>query len=109
MVRAVEAGRSRHEVAWIFGASASCAIKLMQRYRESGAFRPHKFGGYKKPGLIEHEQKVRSLVSARPNLTISDFRNELAALGIKVGRSSVGRYLQRLQLTFKETPHAAEH
>jgi transposase len=52
--------------------------------------------------LIEHEQTVRSLVSARPDLTISDLRNELAALGINVGRSSVGRFLQRLQLTFKK-------
>jgi transposase len=100
MVRAVEAGRSRHEVGRIFGVSASCVIKLMGRYRESGDFRPHKFGGYKRPVLIEHEQTVRSLVSARPDLTISDLRNELAALGINVGRSSVGRFLQRLQLTF---------
>jgi transposase len=104
IVRAVEAGRSRHEVGRIFGVSASCVIKLMGRYRESGDFRPHKFGGYKKPVLIEHEQMVRSLVCARPDLTISDLRNELTALGIKVGRSSVGRFLQRLQLTFKKNP-----
>jgi hypothetical protein len=44
-----------------------------------------------------------SLASARTDLTISDLRNELAALGINVGRSSVGRLLlQRLQLTFKK-------
>jgi transposase len=47
MVRAVEAGRSRHEVGRIFGVSASCVIKLMGRYRQSGDFWPHKFGGYK--------------------------------------------------------------
>jgi hypothetical protein len=41
MVRAVEAGRSRHEVGRIFGVSAS--------YRQSGDFWPHKFGGDKKP------------------------------------------------------------
>ena len=104
MVRAVEAGRSRHEVGRIFGVSPSCVIKLMGRYRESGDFRPHKFGGYKKPILIGHEQTVRSLVSARPDLTISDLRNELTARGIKVGRSSVGRFLQRLELTFKKKP-----
>jgi len=49
MVRAVEAGRSRHEVGRIFGVSASCVIKLMGRYRESGDFWQHKFGGDKKP------------------------------------------------------------
>ena len=47
---------------------------------------------------------MRSLVSARPDLTISDLRNELTALGINVGRSSVDRFLQRLQLTFKKNP-----
>jgi transposase len=104
IVRAVKAGRSRHEVGRIFGVSPSCVIKLMGRYRESGDFRPHKFGGYKKPILIGHEQTVRSLVSARPDLTISDLRNELTARGIKVGRSSVGRFLQRLELTFKKKP-----
>jgi transposase len=99
IVRAVKAGRSRHEVGRIFGVSPSCVIKLMGRYRESGDFRPHKFGGYKKPILIGHEQTVRSLVSARPDLTISDLRNELTARGIKVGR-----FLQRLELTFKKKP-----
>jgi hypothetical protein len=31
-------------------------------------------------------------------------RNELTALGINVGRSSVDRFLQHLQLTFKKNP-----
>src|SRR5271166_4281832 len=36
MVRAVQAGRSRHEVARIFEVSASCVIKLMHRYEATG-------------------------------------------------------------------------
>jgi len=64
MVRAVKGGRSRHEVARIFGVSPSCVIKLMQRYRETGAVAPAKFGGYKKPILTAHEDKVRKLVAA---------------------------------------------
>ena len=47
---------------------------------------------------------MRSFVSACPDLTISDLRNELTALEINVGRSSVDRFLQRLQLTFKKNP-----
>ena len=60
------------------------------------------FGGYRKPILAEHEAKVRDLVAARPEMTISELASELAALGIKVGRSSVYRFLRRLGLTFKK-------
>ena len=102
LVGAVEGGRSRHAVARIFGVSASCVIKLMRRYRETGAVRAAKFGGYRKPILAEHEAKVRDLVAARPEMTISELASELAALGIKVGRSSVYRFLRRLGLTFKK-------
>jgi transposase len=102
IVGAVEAGRSRHEVARIFGVSPSCVIKLMQRYRETGAVRAAKFGGYKKPILGDHEAKVRELVAAGSEMTISELASELAALGVKVGRSSVYRFLRRLGLTFKK-------
>jgi transposase len=96
------AGRSPHEVARIFGVSPSCVIKLMQRFRETGEVRSAKFGGYKKPVLAEHEAKVRELVAARPDMTISELASALAALGVKVGRSSVYRFLRRLGLTFKK-------
>ena len=102
MVRAVQAGRSRHEAARIFGVSASCVIKLMQRYEATGECRPSKFGGYKRPILADHEDQVRALVRAQPDRTVTELWRELTALGIEVGRSSVGRFLQRLQLTFKK-------
>jgi transposase len=104
MVRAVEDGRSRHQAARMFGVSASCVIKLMQRYQATGECRPDKFGGYKRAILAEHEDEVRSRVRARPDLTVTELWRELTALGIAVGRSSVGRFLQRLQLTYKKNP-----
>ena len=107
MARAVQAGRSRHEAARIFGVSASCVIKLMQRYEANGEYRPDKFGGHKRPILADHEDKVRSLVSARPDPTVAELWRELTALGIEAGRSSVGHFLQRLQPTYK-TFYAAE-
>ena len=51
MVRAVQAGRSRHEVARIFEVSASCVIKLMRRYETTGDCAPGKFGGHKRSAL----------------------------------------------------------
>jgi transposase len=101
IVRAVQAGRSRHEVARMFGISPSCVIKLMQRFSALGHCRPEKFGGYKQPILAEHEEAVRALLRARPDLTISELWQELTKAGIKVGRSSVGRFVERLDLTYK--------
>ena len=102
IVGAVRGGNSRHAVARIFGVSASCVIKLMQRFSALGHCRPDKFGGYKRPILEEHEDTVRALIRARPDLTISELQQELTGAGIKVGRSSVGRFVERLQLTFKK-------
>jgi transposase len=109
IVGAVQAGRSRHEAARIFGVSASCVVKLMQRFSALGHCRPEKFGGYKRPILDEHEGTVRALIHARPDLTISELWQELTGAGIKVGRSSVGRFVERLKLTYKKkTLRAAE-
>ena len=102
MVRAVESGRSRNDVARIFSVSVSCVVKLMQRYRSTGDYRALKFGGHKKPALAGHEETVRALIAARPSLTISELSIELAGLGIEVSRSSVDRFLNRLGLTFKK-------
>ena len=68
IVGAVQAGRSRHEVARIFGVSASCVIKLVQRFSALGHCRPDKFGGYKRPILEEHEDTVRALITPVPTL-----------------------------------------
>ena len=102
MVRAVQAGRSRHEVARMFEVSASCVIKLMRRYETTGDCAPGKFGGHKRSALIGFEDKVRELVAEQPEVTVTELWRKLTALGVKVGRSAVGRFLQRLQLTFKK-------
>lgn len=102
MVRAVLAGQSRHVAARSFDVSASWVIKLMQQWQTTGHCLPHKFGGHKKHRLAEHEGKVRALVAAQPDLTITELWKKLTALEIKVGRSAVGRFLQHLQLTYKK-------
>jgi transposase len=102
IIGAVQAGNSRHAVARLFGVSASCVIKLMQRFSALGHCRPDKLGGYKRPILEEHEDTVRALIRARPDLTISELWQELTGAGIEVGRSSVGRFVERLELTYKK-------
>ena len=77
MVRAVQAGRSRHEVARIFEVSASCVIKLMHRYEATGDYGPVKFGGHKRSALIGFEDKVRELVAEQPDMTVTEFWRKL--------------------------------
>ena len=82
MVRAVQAGRSRHEVARMFEVSASCVIKLMRRYETTGDCAPGKFGGHKRSALIGFEDKVRELVAEQPEVTVTELWRKLTALGI---------------------------
>ena len=102
VVRAVLAGQSRRKAARSFDVSASCVIKLMQQFEITGGCLPQKFGGHKRHALAAHEDKVRALVTAQPDLTITELWRKLTALEIKVGRSAVGRFLLYLQLTFKK-------
>ena len=89
MVRAVLAGQSRREAARSFEISASCVIKLMQQWETTGNCLPRKFVGHKRHALAEHEDKVRALVAAQPDLTIMALWRKLMVLDIKVGRSIV--------------------
>jgi transposase len=107
LVRAVLAGQSRRKAARSFDVSASCVIKLMQQFETTGGCLPQQFGGHKRHTLAAHEAKVRALVTAQPDLTITELWRKLTALEIKVGRSAVGRFLLYLQLTFKK--NSARH
>ena len=102
IVAAVEAGTSRNKVAQQFAVSVSCVVKLMQRFHRAGTIAPAARG--KKPyALAEHEATVRELVAARPDSTLDELHQELAARGIHVGRSSVNRFLKRCCLTLKKS------
>ncbi len=55
IVRAVESGSSMREAARRFEVSASAAIKLMQRVRETGSAAPAQVGGHRPAALAGHE------------------------------------------------------
>lgn len=100
MVRAVLARQSRRKAARSFDVSASYVIKLMQQWGTTGDCLPRKFGGHKPHALAEHEDKMRALVAAQPDLSITALWRKLTVLDIKVGRSTVG-ILLHLKLTYK--------
>jgi len=103
IVEAVESGASRRSVAGRFQVSASCVVKLIQRWRQTGSMEPGQMGGWKDYALADHEAVVRALIAERPDLTLEELREALADQGICVGRSSVDRFLKARELTFKKS------
>jgi transposase len=102
IVAVVEAGATRTAAAAQFAVSVSCAIKLVQRFRRTGSVAPAPRG--RKPfALAEHGALVRELVAARPDMTLDELTHELEDRGIRVGRSSVNRFLKASGLTLKKS------
>ena len=104
MVRAVEAGASRHATARRFEVSVSCVIKLVQRWRRTGSVAPGQMGGQREHALAEHEARVRALVAASPDMILDELRESLEQQGVRVGRTSVWRFLKARGLTLKKRP-----
>jgi transposase len=104
VVRAVESGASRRATAAKFEVSISFVVKLMQRWYRQGTLQPDRIGGWKPSALAAHGERVRALVAAAPDLTIAELRQRLAADGIAVSRSGLGRFLLAHGLTRKKRP-----
>jgi transposase len=108
VVVAVEAGASRRTAAAKFDVSVSFVIKLMQRWHQRGTPRPDRIGGWKRSALAAHDERVGARLAAEPDVTIAELRTRLAAEGISVSRSGIGRFLAVAGLTRKKTQHATE-
>ena len=64
IVGAVEDGLSRRAAATRFAVSQSCAIKLLQRWKDTGSVAPAVPSAKKAFALAPHEKLVRSLIAA---------------------------------------------
>ena len=102
LVEAVEAGATRQATARRFGVSASCVIKLVQRWRRTGTVAPGQLGGWKDYALAAHEARVRALVAERPDSTLDELRAALAREHVRVSRWAIWRFLRALGLTHKK-------
>ena len=79
LIRAVEAGSSAREAARRFEVSASAAIKLVRRVRETGSTTPARIGGTRKPLLAGHETVLRELTAAKPGITLAELQRRLGS------------------------------
>jgi transposase len=109
IVRAVDAGSSIRQAAKRFEVSASAAIKLMQRVRQTGSTEPAKIGGYRRPVLETHADNLRAIVAGKAGITLREIKAALEAHGIEVkALSTIADMLHRLGLSHKKALRATE-
>lgn len=105
VVGLVDAGRSRHEAARHFGVSASFAIKLDARRRETGSTEPAPQG--RPPGggkLAPHMDFLIAAVKAQPDITMPELAAELLAKRrVKASPASLSRVLCKAGFTYKKS------
>ena len=109
IVGAVEAGHSRRVAARMFEVSASCAVKLVRRWRETGSVKPGKMGAPKGSKLAPHSDWLVDLVKQEPDLTLEEIRARLRAerdMAASIG--AIWKFFERQDFTLKKPAHAAE-
>src|SRR3954453_14651695 len=104
IVRCVAAGTSARSAAQHFDVSASAAIKLLQRVRETGSKAPAKIGGYRRPILEPHADTLRKIAKSKPGITLREMRDALHERGISVkALSTIADMLHRLKVSYKKS------
>ena len=101
VVRLIEEGHTRPEVAELCGTSLSSVGRYVRRYRASGSVSPDQFGGYKDYALAKYAERIRRWIAKQPDLTLVELQARLAEAWVKVAASSVFRFLRHLGLTYK--------
>jgi transposase len=94
-----DAGMAAKDVAAKFRVSLSWVNRLVQRRRETGEVAPRPQTVFKTQAFAGQEDRLRALVDAQPDRTLTDLRE---ALRSSASLSSVWRALDRLQLTVKK-------
>ena len=103
IVGAVEAGHSRRAAARMFEVSASCAVKLVRRWRETGSVKPDKIGAPKRSKLDPHAQWLLDLVKGEPDLTLEEIQarlHEERDMAASIG--AIWKFFERQDFSFKK-------
>ncbi len=94
-----DAGLTSKDVAAKFRVSRSWVDRVKQRRRETGEVAPRPQTVFKQRAFAGQEDRLRALVTARPDRTLAELRD---ALHSSASLSSVWRALDRLDLTLKK-------
>ena len=96
-----DAGLPSKELAQRYHVSRAWVDALKQRRRETGSIAPHKQTKFRRRVLEGHEDRLRALVTARPDATLAELRD---ALRTSAALATIWRELNHLDLTIKKTP-----
>jgi len=103
VMAAIDGGLSCRQAAERFGVSAASAIRWRGRLKEAGDIVPKRQGGDRKSQHIEaHSHLILDAVTAKPDLTLAELRNQLKEHGVSVGIASLWRFFQRRKITLKK-------
>jgi transposase len=102
IIGAVEAGMSCNAAAKVYDVAISTVIKLVQRWKTTGSFEAKPMGGYRGHKLSKHTELVQGLIKEKPDITLAELRAKLKAHKIKVGQTSIFRFLKHLNLSYKK-------
>lgn len=104
-VSIVETGESAREAGRLLDVSASTAIRWIDRWTTTGSVEAKPGIGHTRSPLEKHRQWLLDLVAAEPDLTLEEIRVRLRSQKkLKTATSSVWRFYERHQITFKKNP-----
>lgn len=100
---AVAGGLSRHQAAERFGVSAASAIRWCALKKATGSLAPKPLGGDRRSRRIEaHAELILGMLQETPDITLEELRAKLAEGGIGASVSTLWRFFDRRQITFKK-------
>ena len=100
-----DAGLSSKELAERYHVSRAWVDALKQRRRETGSIAPRKQTKFRRRVLEGQEDRLRALVTARPDATLAELRDRLRT---SVALATIWRELNQLDLTVKKNGHVSE-
>ena len=105
VVATVEDGESRREAARLFDLAPSTAVRWLDSWTRTGRIEAKPGTGHSRSPLKAHQQWLLDLVAAEPDLTLEEIRQRLRKeKKLKVATSSVWRFYDRHEITFKKSP-----
>jgi transposase len=101
-----EGNISQRQLAKQFRVALSFVEKLLKQYRDTGVITP-KVRTEQTPTKLNTEQLtvLKEIVEANSDATLDELQYQLEQqTEVRIGRSTVGRMLQKLNLTIKKKP-----
>ena len=101
----VEEGESRREVARMLNLAPSTAVRWHDQWERTGSVAAKPGTGHNRSPLKRYEQWLLDLVAKGPDLTLEEIRDRLRReKKLAVATSSVWRFYDRHEITFKKSP-----